>query len=163
MLDFNLSNTFINCMNQNFKEKLFFSLKIIIPLIIVIFLFLAGVSVGVITFEPPEKKSQGEISALIEIKVDNQIILSKELTLINATVLDFLLELEKLGDISLKKTYWEQFESYVIDSITYKTIEYEADTNHYWSYYINDEAGLVGADQQIVNDENKITWNYEEF
>lgn len=150
-------------MIQNTKNKLFVSLKIIIPLITVICLFLVGVNVGVITFEPPEKKSQGEISAQIEIKVDNQIIFSRELKLINATVLDFLLELEKLGDITITKTYWEQFESYVIDSITYKDKEYIADINHYWSYYINDESGLVGADQQIVKNNDKITWNYEEF
>lgn len=150
-------------MNQKKKADLIFSSKIIIPIIIVICLFQAGISIGVITFQAPKIEKFGEVKAIIEIDFGDGIKYSKDLSLVNATVLDFLLNLEVIGDIIIEKTYWEQFESYVIDSISYQGTRYVADTNHYWGYYLNDEIGLVGADQQIVNKNDIITWKFESF
>lgn len=150
-------------MNQKKKADLIFVLKIIIPIIIVLSLFQVGISVGVITFQSPKFEKLGEVTARIEIDFGDGLKYSKDLSLVNATVLDFLLYLEEIEDINIEKSYWEQFESYVIDSISYQGIKYKANTNHYWGYYLNEEIGLVGADKQIVNENDIIKWKFESF
>ena len=150
-------------MKQKKKDNLLLVLKISIPILIICCLFIAGVSVGVITFQPPKIEKLGEITATIEIEFDDETKYTKEITLVNATVFDFLMYLEEIGDISIEKTYWEQFEGYVIDSISYDGSIYESDTSHYWGYYLNNEVGLVGADQQIVNKNDIIKWKFESF
>lgn len=150
-------------MPLNKKQKIMIAMKILIPLAIVAVLFLCGVNAGVILFEPPEKSIEEEITTKVIINFGENITYSKEITLKNATVYDVLLELEKFGDIKIKATYWEQFDSYLIDSIIYKGIEYNSDTNHYWAYYINGEPAMEGANKVYVNNGDIIEWKYEKF
>ena len=54
-------------MKMNTKEKSIYLLKIFIPILIVIGLFLGGVNAGIITFEAPKKIVTGKITATIVI------------------------------------------------------------------------------------------------
>jgi len=146
------------------KDNIIYGLKILIPILVVIILFLGGISAGIITFENPHKKIiTGKVTATIEIDFGDGTTYSKVMTLDNSTVFDFLLDLEKTGVISIKTTYWESFGGYSIDSITYHGKKYEGDANHYWSYYVNGVAAMEGADKIYVNNDDVILWEFVEF
>jgi len=150
-------------MKKEVKKNLRYALSIMIPIFVVIILFIGGINAGIITFEAPKIEVEGEVTATITINFGNEKIYSEDLTMINATVFDFLQKIEVIGDIVLETTYWEQYDSYFVDSISYNGEKYEADSSHYWAYYINGEAGMVGADKQLVKQGDLIEWKFESF
>jgi hypothetical protein len=149
-------------MIKNKKSMISFSLKLLIPIIIVIVLFLSGINAGVITFEK-EKIITGEITATLKIDFGDGNFFSDTITLDNSTVYDFLLEVEKKGEISIETTYWESFDSYTVDSITYNGKKYESDLSSYWAFYVNDIAGMEGADKVYLENNDIIEWKLETF
>ena len=109
-------------MNADKKNNIFYGLKILIPIIIVIGLFLGGVSAEIITFKQPETNIYtGLITVTLEVDFSDGIIYSDELTLENITGFDLLLELEEKEIITIETTYWESFGGYSVDSITYQS------------------------------------------
>ena len=88
-------------MNINLKYNTIYALKFIIPIVIIISLFLGGISAGIITFEQP-KKITGEITATIKIDFGDGMNYSTVITLGNSTVFDFLLAVEKKGEITIE-------------------------------------------------------------
>jgi hypothetical protein len=144
------------------KSMIIFSLKLLIPIIIVIVLFLGGINAGVITFEK-EKTNTGEITATLKIDFGDGNFFSDTITLDNSTVYDFLLEVEKKGEISIETTYWESFDSYTVGSITYNGKKYESDMSRYWAFYVNNNAGMEGADKVYLEDNDIIEWKLETF
>jgi len=150
-------------MDEKIKNNIIYSLKFIIPIIIVIGLFLGGVNAGIITFEKKIDSNTGTISATITLEFEDGLTYSKDLTLDNSTVYDFLLSLEENGDIKVESTYWESFDSYVVDSITYNGEKYEGDISYYWAVYINEMPAMEGADKIYVQNDDLIEWKYESF
>jgi len=158
-------------MERRKKDSLFFSLKLLIPLIIIISLFIGGVSTGIITFEKPEddtkiqnnQNNRSAESAIIKIYFNDDSVITFNFTTMNISVYDYLLKASEIGNFTVKSTYWEQYDSYVIDSITYNEVKYEADSGNYWAYYVNGNYGTVSADKQIVKNNDVIEWKYEKF
>lgn len=158
-------------MERRKKDSLFFSLKLLIPLIIIISLFIGGVSTGIITFEKPEddtkiqntQNNRSAESAIIKIYFNDDSFITFNFTTMNISVYNYLLEASEIGNFTVKSTYWEQYDSYVIDSITYNEVKYEADSSNYWAYYVNGDYGTVSADKQIVENNDIIEWKYEKF
>ena len=151
-------------MNKDFKENIIYLSKIVIPLIIVIGLFLGGVNAGIITFEPPSKKiNTGLITISIELDFNDGTKYVGDMSLENSTGFDILLELEKQDIITVETTYWESFGGYSVDSITYQGKKYEGDFNHYWAFYINNQASMEGADKVYLTDNDIVKWKFETF
>jgi len=150
-------------MDQKTKDNIIYTSKILIPIIIVIGLFLGGISVGIITFEPQKAVSYGEITATLVIDFGDGTTYSNVITLENSTVFEFLLEAEKTGNISIENTYWESFGGYSVDSITYNGKKYEADLSTYWAYYVNGQPAMEGADKIYVQNDDLIEWKFEPF
>jgi len=149
---------------MNKKEKLTISLSILTPLLIIIILFFAGISTGIITFKSPKLiKNQGEANVQIIIDFNDGIIYSDNVSIENATVLDLLLKTAENTGMKIEKTYWKQFDSYTIDSITYNGKKYGGGTNSYWALYVNNAAALEGADKILVKNNDTIKWKYEKF
>lgn len=149
---------------MNSKEKLIFSLKIFIPILIVLMLFFTGISVGIITFESPKlTKNQGEVNVQIIIDFNDGVTYSDIISIENATVLDLLLKTAENTGMKIEKTYWGQFDSYTIDSITYNGKKYEGSTNSYWALYVNNAAALEGADKILVHNNDIIKWKFEKI
>jgi hypothetical protein len=149
---------------MNSKEKLIFPLKIFIPILIIIMLFFTGISVGIITFQSPKlNKNQGEVNVEIIIDFNDGVIYSDVTYIENATVLDLLLKTAENTGMKIEKTYWEQFDSYIIDSITYNGKKYEGSTNSYWAFYVNNVAALEGADKILIHDNDIIKWKFEKI
>ena len=151
-------------MNPKTNSNIIYALKILIPIIILIGLFLGGISAGIITFEPQNKIiNTGKVTATIVIDFGDGTTYSDVLTLENSTGFSILLELEKQGIIGIETTYWESFGGYSVDSITYQGSEYEAGTSRYWAFYVNGQPSMEGADKVYVNNDDLIEWKFEEF
>jgi len=152
-------------MNQKTKGNLIYASKILIPLIIIIGLFLGGISAGIITFEPPKVISYGEVTATLVIDFGDGTTYSNVLTVDNSTVFDFLLEADKKGDITVKTTYSEQMGGYEIESITYQGSEYVhgKDYRWWWLFYINGQFATDSADKVYVQNDDLIEWKFESF
>ena len=149
-------------MNMNKKNNIIFALKLFIPIILVISLFIVGITAGVITFEK-EKIITGEITTSIKINFGDGVTYNEIFKLDNSTVYDLLLRLEQNSDIILKTTYWEQFDSYIVDSITYNNKKYESDSNSYWAFYVNGAPAMEGANNIFVQNNDIIEWKFEHF
>lgn len=151
-------------MSHDTKWKIAYVSKLLIPIIVVIILFIGGIHAGVITFKPPERNIEGEINATLTIYFNNETIYSKSVKApANSTVYDLLLKATENNEIEVEATYWESFNSIVVDCITYNGVKYKSDSNHYWAYYINGEPGIQGADKHIVEDNDLIEWKFMEF
>ena len=150
-------------MKMSPKEKSVYILKIFIPILIVIGLFLGGVNAGIITFESPKKIVTGTITATMAIDFGDGKNYSKVITLDNSTVFGFLLVLEYYSDI--KVTYNEQMGSYEINSITYQgtTYVHGKDYRWWWLFYINGQFATDSADKIYVQNGDLIEWKYESF
>ena len=138
-----------------------YTAKFLIPLIVIIGLFLGGVGAGIITFEQPSKIT-GKVTTTIVIDFGDGTNYSNVLTMDNSTVFGFLLEIEKIGDISVE--YIEESGSYEIKSIMYKDNKYEhGEDGHWWLFYVNEQFAQASADKTYVNDNDLIEWKYESF
>jgi len=147
------------------KGRLIFAFKIIVPLIVVLSLFIGGVSTGIISFELPKSDNKGEaINASILIDFGDGKTYSKDMTINNSTIFNFLLEVQKIENISLETNYNEQVGGYEIKSITYQDKKYIHGVDGYWwLFYINDQFATTGADKIYVNNNDSIKWKYEKF
>jgi len=143
------------------REEKILLLKLLIPLTIIILLFAGAVSLGVITIGPEDKITIDEkVTATIIIYFGDRNVISHVLAIKNNTVYDFLMEVAEMEDIEVKSTYYPQYDSYFIESIS----NYAGGENSKnWIYYINGEMGPVGADKQKVQDGDIIQWKYEDF
>lgn len=148
-------------MNKKIKSRLIYSSKILIPIAIIMGLFLSGISVGIITFEPPTTIT-GEITATIFIDFGDGINYTKIMKMDNSTVFDFLLKIEKIGDI-IVETH-EESGSYEIKSISYNGKKYShGEEGHWWLFYINEQFAQDSADKVYVNNNDLIEWKFEKF
>jgi hypothetical protein len=148
-------------MNQQTKNNIIFSTKIILPIVIVIGLFLSGVNAGIITFQPP-RTITGEITATIVINFGDGMIYTNILNMDNSTVFDLLLEVDKIGDI-IVETH-EESGSYEIESITYKGKKYtHGEDGYWWLFYVNEQFAQDSADKVYLNNNDLIEWKYEKF
>jgi len=150
---------------QEKKGSLIFILKLLIPLLIVISLFICGITTGIITFEPPKKIVNEEpINATIIIDFGDGITYSKVMSIYNLTIFDFLLEVQKIGDITVDSSYSEQMGGFEIKSITYQEKKYiHGENGYWWLFYINDQFATAGADKIYVNNNDVIKWKHEKF
>jgi hypothetical protein len=162
-------------MNSENRNKIKYILTFLIPILVIIGLFMGGIGTGIITFEQnpseeifkPIDESENQnsyINATIVINFESDIKYTRPFQLEeNLTVFDLLLLTKETGDIDVSYTYWEQYDSYFIDSITYNNHKYEGDSNHFWAFYINDVSALEGANKINVNDNDIIKWEFTEF
>jgi len=148
-------------MDKNKRSMIIFALKILIPIIVVIILFLGGINAGVITFEK-EKIKTGDITATIKIDFADGTIYQNVLPLKNATVFDFLLEIEKIGDIEIKTNV--ESGGYEINSINYNGKKYvHGQDGYWWLFYVNEQFAMDSADKTYVKNNDLIEWKYEKF
>ena len=148
-------------MSERKNNNLTYALKIIIPVIIVIGLFMGGIGTGIITFEQP-KKITGEVTVTILIDFGDGEEYSNVLTVENSTVFNLLIEIQNIGDIIIKTN--EEGGSYEIDTITFKDKKYEHGADgHWWLFYVNSNFAQASADKTYVNDNDIIEWKYESF
>ena len=151
-------------MDKKTKSNIIFASKFLIPSIIVIVLLLSGIGAGVITFEKPIEKITGKITAKLIIEFNDGKNFTKVITVETSTVLNFLLEAVKYPDITIDANYYEQYQSYLVDSITYEAHTYKSgDEGRWWIFKINNEFAMESADKIYVENNDIIKWIYEGF
>ena len=134
-------------------------LKITIPLIIVVILFISAVSFGVITIGS-KKELDTEVTATVYIDFGDGEILPFEITTVNATAYGFLLEAANLADFAVKTTYYGEYDSIFVDSIGSYV---GGEDDRYWQYYINGEYAVLGADKIILKNGDILEWRFEKL
>ena len=145
-------------------------LSIIIPVVVIIILFAAAVNVGIISIGSEEKiiyknigssalghESEG-ITATVIIDFGDGNILTNNIVSKNITAYGLLLDAAKIENIDVKATYYGQYDSIFVDSISSYS---GGDDNRYWIYYVNSESGMVGADKYIIKNNDIIEWKFE--
>ena len=74
------------------------------------------------------------------------------------TVFSILEEFTERNSIFLKSTYYEQFDSVLIDSIG---INQNGGNGKYWQYYVNGDIPMVGCDKFNIFNGDYIEWRFE--
>jgi hypothetical protein len=167
-------------MNSENENKIKYILTFLIPILVILGLFMGGIGTGIITFEQKQsgnlfktidesenrnaEEQSNFINATIMINFDSDTRYTRLFQLEeNLTIFDFLLLVKEIGDINVSYTYWEQYDSYFIDSLTFNNNKYEGDINHFWALYINDISALEGANKIYVNENDIIKWEFTEI
>jgi len=60
--------------------------------------------------------------------------------------------------VSFEYTYYEQFDSVLIDSING---DVNGEDGKYWQYYVNEDIPMIGADKYTVSNGDYIEWRFE--
>jgi hypothetical protein len=74
------------------------------------------------------------------------------------TVFSILEVFSNRNKISFEYTYYEQFNSVLIDSING---DVNGENEKYWQYYVNQDIPMIGADQYTVSNGDYIEWRFE--
>ena len=144
-------------------------LSILIPVVIIIILFVFAFNVGIISIGAEEKiiyrnldsSSRGNeskvITATVIIDFGDGNVLTNTFVTKNITVYGVLLDAAKIENLDVKATYYGQYDSIFIDTIS----SYTSGIDKYWIYYVNGESGMVGADKYIIKNNDIIEWRFE--
>lgn len=74
------------------------------------------------------------------------------------TVLSLLERCAERNDFTVEYTYYEQFDSTLIDSI-HGVIN--GNDGKYWQYYVNGELPMIGADKCLISNGDSLKWSFE--
>jgi len=99
-----------------------------------------------------------EMSVTLIIQGDDWTIKDNLVAYEDDTVFDLLQRSSQRLDFDIEYTYYEDFDSILIDSI--HGTENGAN-GKYWQYYINDQIPMVGADAYIVSNGDIVEWRFE--
>jgi len=112
----------------------------------------------------PEKseiwlENSDETSVKIVIIGDEWKVQDNVITYEGDTVFSILKEVTRRNNILLKYTYYEQFDSILIDSMK---DDFNGEIDMYWQYYINGDIPMVGCDKYYdISNGDCIEWRFE--
>jgi len=72
------------------------------------------------------------------------------------TVLDALENSLEENGVELETTYYEEFDSTMVNSIN----GFDNSDEYSWIYYVNGSSGEVGADQKVLDSGDVVEWKY---
>lgn len=98
---------------------------------------------------------QREITTII--KVDDTATEYPQTVTVSTTALQALEQLESDGEIDVETTAYDF--GVLVDSID--GVGTDTGDNKFWIYSINDTTATVGASEYVVQDGDRILWNYE--
>jgi len=75
------------------------------------------------------------------------------------TAFTILQRCSKRNDFVLEYTFWEEFDSILIDSIN--NVENGKD-GMYWQYYVNEDIPMIGSDNYKLENGDYVRWSFEE-
>lgn len=129
--------------------------------ILIIAIALVGVglaSTGIISTEPLKLDTK-KINVTLIIDYGNNEIETYSLEISNATVYSALIQVSNQHDFEVGSYYYDNYQSHYIYSINNVI---EGKNNRFWQYYINGEYGIVGADLQVLKNDDTVEWKYQE-
>jgi hypothetical protein len=141
------------------NRVLFKNIILIATTIIVIALVGFGLaSTGIISTDQLEFDAK-TINATLIIDYGNNELDTYSLEISNATVYSALIQASNQYDFEVEADYYDNYQSHYIYSINNVV---EGNNNKFWQYYINGEYGIVGADLQVLKNDDTVEWKYQE-
>ena len=149
------------------KEKLFIPINIrsiqkipvVVFVIVLIVLSFTGTAMKI-----PEKsdilwiEQSDQTSVKIVIQGDGWRIEDNIFAYDGDTVFSILKKCSERNGFSFEYTYYEEFDSMLIDSINN---DVNGDNGKYWQYYVNEDIPMVGSDKYTVSNGDSILWSFE--
>lgn len=105
-----------------------------------------------------EKSNQ--TSVRIEIQADSWAVTDNLVAYEGETAFSLLKRCAEKNSFSIESTYYDEFDSTMINSINNVVSGTEG---KYWQYYVNDMLPNVGADKYIVTNGDMVRWSFEIF
>jgi len=149
------------------KEKLFIPINIRSIQKIPVVVFVIGLIVLSFTgtaMKIPEKsdilwiEQSDQTSVKIVIQGDGWRIEDNIFAYDGDTVFSILKKCSERNGFSFEYTYYEEFDSMLIDSINN---DVNGDNGKYWQYYVNEDIPMVGSDKYTVSNGDSILWSFE--
>ncbi len=103
-----------------------------------------------------EKSNQ--TSVRIEIQADSWAVTDNLVAYEGETAFSLLKRCAEKNSFSIESTYYDEFDSTMINSINNVVSGTEG---KYWQYYVNDMLPNVGADKYIVTNGDMVQWSFE--
>lgn len=132
-------------------------LIIIIPIVILVAAGIILADIGAITTEK-QTSSNEQIDVTLIIDYGNNQVDTYQIQTKNVTVYAVLMQAAERYQFPVNATYHDAYQSHYISMIN--SVE-EGKNYSYWQYYINGEYGIVGADHQIINNDDVIEWKFK--
>lgn len=129
-----------------------------VPIIVIALAGIGLLSTGIITNEPL-KINTNKINATLIIDYGDNQVDTYNLKVENATVYSLLIQASNINGFEVGAEYYDNYQSHYIYSINNVV---EGKDNKFWQYYINGEYGTVGADLQILKNNDTLKWKYQE-
>jgi len=129
-----------------------------VPIIVIALAGIGLLSTGIITDEPL-KINTNKINATLIIDYGDNQVDTYNLKVENATVYSLLIQASNINGFEVGAEYYDNYQSHYIYSINNVV---EGKDNKFWQYYINGEYGTVGADLQILKNNDTLKWKYQE-
>ena len=149
------------------NKKLFdfsFKLKTVhkLPIILVTFILIALSFTGT-ALQVPQKsdiwlEKSNETSVTYVIKGDGWIVKDNVVAYEDETVFDLLKRVADRNDFKIEYTYYEEFNSILINKIN--NIE-NGKNGKYWQYYVNDDIPMIGSDNYLISNGDYVEWRFE--
>jgi hypothetical protein len=131
---------------------------ITIPIILIALIGAGLVGTGIISTEQLKLDSK-TINATLIIDYGDYVVDTYNLEISNATVYSALIQASNHYDFDVGAYYYDNYQSHYIYSINNVV---EGENNKFWQYYINGEYGIIGADLQVLKNDDTVEWKYEE-
>jgi hypothetical protein len=140
------------------ERNIYHKLPIIAVVLCLLFLSFTGTAV-----EVPEKSEvwfeyADETSVVLVINGEGWNLKENVVAYEDDTVFSLLQRSLLRNDITFEYTYYEEFDSLLIDSIF---DDVNGDEGKYWQYYVNGDLPIVGADNLRATNGDTIEWRFE--
>jgi hypothetical protein len=133
-------------------------LFIAVPIIAIVLAGVGLMGTGIISTEPLKLNSRA-INTTVIIDYGDNIIKTYDLEISSATVYSALIQASNQFGFEVRAEFYPNYQSHYIYSIDNVV---EGKDNKFWQYYINGEYGTVGADLQILKNDDTVKWVYQE-
>lgn len=137
--------------------------KVVAPVVLTTLLVVISLASGCISAFNSYSEKHGEVKELVE-NVSLRVIAPhwnisyNNVTTVNNTVYDLLLECAHRFNFTVKASYWPSYGSVFIESIG--EVE-NGENNRFWQYYVNGEYASVGCSKYYLHDNDIVEWRFE--
>ena len=137
--------------------------KVPAPVILTILLVVVFLASGCLSSSSSYPEKHGGVKELVEnvslrVIAPNWNISYNNVSTVNNTVYDLLLECAHRFNFTVKTSYWTSYGSVFVESIG--DVE-NGGNNRFWQYYVNGEYASVGCSKYCLHDDDIVEWRFE--
>ena len=138
--------------------------KVAAPVILTILLVVISLASGCLSSSNLYPEKHGGVKELVEnvslrVIAPNWNISYNNVTTVNNTVYDLLLECADRFNFTVKASYWPSYSSVFVESVG--GVE-NGENNRFWQYYVNGKYASVGCSKYCLHDNDVVEWKFEQ-